>query len=224
MADYIFTPSEYARKLFLDSGIDKKRIFKIPFGFDKNLFKPKAFYRKRDAFKILYAGSVTIRKGPQHLLQAFKELNLKGAKLTIIGGMADAENALKQYETYYTHIPFLHHEGLVKHYQEADIFVLPSLLDSFGMVVLEAMACGTPVIISENTGAKEAVRNGIDGFIIPIMDVEKLKEKVLFFYNNRLEIEKMGKNASKQAESYTWEKYRQRIREAVCVCLERKKG
>jgi glycosyltransferase involved in cell wall biosynthesis len=145
---------------------------------------------------------------------------LKNAELVMIGGsIVDDRDVLRQYSGLFKHISFLHQEELARYYQDADIFVLPSLVDSFAMVVIEAMACGTPVIISENTGAKEIVRDGIDGFVVPVRDIDKLKEKILYFYENRDKVEEMGKNARAQVKQYTWERYRERIREAVMTVV-----
>ena len=109
-----------------------------------------------------------------------------------------------------THIPFLEHEQLVQELHKADLFVFPSYSDSWGMAVIEAMASGLPVIVSENTGAKDAVTNDC-GFVIPIDDADALADKVLYFYNNRAEIERMGRNASKKAQKYTWDNYHKQV-------------
>jgi glycosyltransferase involved in cell wall biosynthesis len=70
------------------------------------------------------------------------------------------------------------------------------------------MACGLPVIHTTNTGGEDIVRNGIDGFCVPIRDVEALKEKILFFYENPESLVEMGKNALKQARgSLSWDDY-----------------
>ena len=87
--------------------------------------------------------------------------------------------------------------------------------------MIEAMGCGTPVIVSENTGAKETVSDGVNGFVIPVEDIAALKQKILFFYNNRDKLESFGKNARKRAENYTWENYRKRIREVISEIWER---
>src|SRR5207253_879376 len=133
----------------------------------------KSKYNSNPVFRILYTGMISQRKGINILLEAFKALNLKNAELILIGPNFDGNELLKKYEGYYTHYSFLPHEELVSEYQKADIFVLPSYLDSWAMVVLEAMACGTPVIVSENTGSKDAVQKG-GGFVIPIDNVEAL--------------------------------------------------
>lgn len=222
LADYIIAPSDYAKQTLLDAGVEDKKVIKIPYGVNLKMFKPKESYR-REAFRILYVGAITIRKGLKYLLEAYKKLALKNSELILVGGMDDGKDLLKQYNGLFKYIPFLEHEELVKHYQDADIFVFPSLLDSFAMVVIEAMACGTPVIVSENTGAKDAVKDGVEGFIIPIMDIERLKEKILFFYENRDKVEEMGKNARKLAEQYTWERYRGKIRKAIVSIQHDKK-
>ncbi|NQU73933.1 MAG: glycosyltransferase family 4 protein [Candidatus Omnitrophica bacterium] len=210
-ADHIIALSDFAKKTLVTYGIKEERIHIANLGVDLDTFKQKTSYRKNGMFKVLYVGPITKRKGISILLEAYKQLNLKNAQLTLIGGMADAKGVLKNYEGIYKHIPYLLHKQLASYYQDADIFVLPSYLDSWGMVVMEAMASGTPVIISDNTGTKEAVRDNVDGFIIPSGDVEMLKDKIEFFYRNREKCGELGSNARKQAEKYKWESYHDRM-------------
>ncbi len=215
IADYIFAPTKFAKRTLIDGGIPEKKIITIPYGCDIKKFKGKKEYRKTGKFKILFTGLFGKRKGVQYLLQALKELDLKDAELTCIGQLSGGEEIFKKHAGEFRYIPFLHHQELAQHYQDADVFILPSILDSFGMVVLEAMACGTPVIVTENTGAKEVVREGIDGYTVPVMNVEALKEHLLTLYVNRDLAEAMGRNARSRAEQFTWKRYRQRVREAL---------
>jgi len=128
--------------------------------------------------------------------------------------MGDAEDLIKIENPFFKYINFLSHDELVRYYQDADIFVFPSYLDSFAMVVLEAMACGTSVIVSENTGSKCAVSQG-GGFVIPVDDVEAIKEKILFFYNDRKQLEIYGNRAAEIAQQYTWDKYYEKIENSI---------
>ncbi|WP_423792416.1 glycosyltransferase [Methanocaldococcus indicus] len=73
--------------------------------------------------------------------------------------------------------------------------------------VAEAMATGLPVIVSNNVGIKDIIKDGKSGFIVPVMDTEILKERILYFYENRDEIKRMGKNSRKQIEKYSWERF-----------------
>lgn len=215
LADYIFTPSEYSKESLIQGGVPERKIIKIPYGVNLSLFEQKKTYRKEGKFKILYVGAIIVRKGIRYLLESCRRAGIANSELILIGSMGDGKEILKEYAGLYKYIPFVSQEELKNYYQDADIFVFPSLLDSFAMVVLEAMACGTPVIVSENTGAKDAVKDGVNGFIVPIMNVEKLTDKILYFYKNRDKLEEMGKNARAQAERYPWEKYRSRIRETI---------
>ena len=79
--------------------------------------------------------------------------------------------------------PFPERE-LHKYYSQGSVFCLNSIEDGFGMILVQAMACGLPVITTTNTGGADIVRDGRDGFIIPIRDVAALKEKILYFYEN----------------------------------------
>ena len=100
-------------------------------------------------------------------MKAFKELSLKNSELIIIGGLSDGKDILSKYKGYYRYYPFMKHKELIKFYQNCDIFVLPSLLEGFAQVVIEAMACGTPVIVTDTTGSSDAVIDGKNGFIAP---------------------------------------------------------
>ncbi len=101
-------------------------------------------------------------------------------------------------------------EDLVKQYQDADVFVFPSYLDSWAMTVLEAMACGTPVIVTENTGSRDAVEKG-GGIVIPAGNDLALEDAIKNLYNNRSTLETLGKKAREVAIEYTWEKYYQKL-------------
>jgi glycosyltransferase involved in cell wall biosynthesis len=92
------------------------------------------------------------------------------------------------------------------------VFVLPSLADGFGMVVPQAMACGLPVIVTENVGAADIVRDGRSGFIVPVRDVEALCEKLRFLHENRDLAREMGRQARQDVIcGYTWDDYGDRL-------------
>ena len=216
LADSILVGSQFVKDSLLEAGIPEWKIFKIPYGFDECIFKSKTSYSDTGRFTVLYVGSITKRKGVHCLLEAFRELNLKSAELILIGGATGEKEILNSHNSpQVKHIPFLPHEDLVTYYQSADIFVFPSLLEGFAQTVLEAMACGTPVIVTPHTGSSDIVKDGLNGFIVPIMNVEELKEKMRFFYENRKKVEEMGRNARTTAEKYTWTRYRDEIRKAV---------
>ncbi|MEO0263136.1 MAG: glycosyltransferase family 4 protein [candidate division WOR-3 bacterium] len=211
LADYIIVPSEIVKESLIKLNIPERKIVKIHYGVDISKFLPKEKYDKDKILKILFVGQVTWRKGIENLMKVLKELKGKiNFEFNIAGGAPERE-ILEKYKGLYNYYSFLPHEKLVELYKRNDIFVFPSLFEGFAQVVLESMACGLPVIVSNKAGSSDIVRDGIDGFIISPDDINSLKEKILYFYYNKEEIERMGKNASEQARKYTWEKYRENI-------------
>ena len=148
-------------------------------------------------------------------MQAFGELNLPDAELLLVGHIEDLyrEHILKAVtgNKLIRAIGSIPHGELQQYYSSASVFVLPSLTDLFGMVSLEAMACGVPVIVTENTGSNDAVCDGENGFIIPIRDSEAIKQKLLWLYYHPEERSEMGKSAYMRSCDYTWDAYGQRI-------------
>ena len=208
-ADYILTLSEFAKSTLLKFGVDETKIKVVSLGYNPQVFKPKTQYPipNTPKLKLVYTGTFTKRKGIHLLLQTIKELNLPGLELTIIGPILDGEELFEQYKEWFTYYDFLHHEEMVKHFHESDVYVFPSYLDSWAMTVIEAMACGLPVIVTENTGAKDAVVNGESGFVLQIDDKEALKEKIKFFYHQPGQIEVFGRQAVESAKKHQWEQY-----------------
>lgn len=205
--DYVITLSEFAKDSCIEAGIPKDKIFSVHLGIDVDEFTQKKNYDS-DSFEILYVGGMRYSKGIKDIIETFKQLNLSNAVLTLVGGEGDAlEYVLKHIGPTIHYVPFMHHNNLKNVYERASVFILPSYMDSWGQVVCEAMACGTPVIVSENTGAKDIIENGENGFIVGVADQNKLSEKILYYYENRDELERMGLNAYKSVQHLTWESY-----------------
>ena len=86
---------------------------------------------------------------------------------------------------------------------------MPTIEDGCPLATYEAMASGLPVIVSENTGTKQHIFPGTNGFIVPPKDIKSIMEYLQYFYDNRAENLKMGKNARKMAEAFPWERHEQ---------------
>ena len=89
----------------------------------------------------------------------------------------------------------------------ADGLVLPSLFEGFGLVILEAMAAGLPVITTQNTGGPDVIEEDKEGFIVPAGSVEALRQKMEWFIKNPEKAIEMGKAAHRKAKEFTWEEY-----------------
>jgi glycosyltransferase involved in cell wall biosynthesis len=202
-ADAILVPSEFVWRTMVEQGVPESKLRLAPLGFDPARFRPLPEAKTDSAFRVLFVGSVSLQKGVQYLLEAFKRLALPNAELVFVGGaFPDSQTFLPQYEGLYRHIWFVPQERLVELYNSASVFVLPSLQDGFGMVVCEAAACGLPVIISENVGAR--IRDGRDGYIVPIRDPDALADRLLCLYRDERLRREMGESARQYVQQFTW--------------------
>jgi glycosyltransferase involved in cell wall biosynthesis len=205
LSDFIFLPSEFAKKTFIDSGISEHKIYVIRRGVNLGKFKPAE--RKDSKFKVLFVGRLSLRKGIQYLLEAWRKMDLTDAELVFVGSIDDK---IKPVLSKYNHIENIVFKGFLKDlsdvYRKSTIFVFPSIEEGSAKVTYEAMAAGLPVITTENSGS--VVRNGLDGFIIPIRDSEAIREKISYFYENPEKIEIMSANALENIKHYTWQRYR----------------
>lgn len=212
--DYVLVLSSFAAESMLRHGWPADRLFTVHLGVDLQRFFIKQQYRSEGPLRLLFVGTMTKRKGLEVLLQAMEYLPKDAVELTLIGPMADARDLLARHAEKFRYRPFLHHEALAEYYQEADVFVFPSLLDSWAQTVVEAMACGTPAIVTENTGAKDAVRQG-GGWIIQANDTHALANQIQYCLNHRIEIERRGKQAHAIAKQYTWDSYQNKLIEII---------
>ena len=97
-------------------------------------------------------------------------------------------------------------DTLPYYYSAAEVLVMPSHYELFGMVALEAMACGTPVIASEVGGLGFLVQNGETGYTVPNGDPDALCDKLSILLNDANLRETMGRRAAEHAQSYMWDK------------------
>ena len=98
--------------------------------------------------------------------------------------------------------------------------MLASIEDGFGMVLPQAMACGLPIICTENTGAADLIENEKQGFVVPIRNVSALKEKIIWLYENTSHRSHMAKEAkTKVCKGFSWDDYGKRIISSYKMCL-----
>lgn len=212
LADHIFVPSSFVQKSLEDAGIEPEKISAIPFGAPIDYFRPKP--KKDKLFRALFVGRVGPRKGVHYLLQAWQQLKLPEAELLLVGINEFPEGYLGQADNL-RYLPCVPHASLNEYYSSANILLLPTLVEGLPLVVLEAMACGIPVITTPNAGVSNIITNGVEGFIVPIGDVDAIQEKLEWCYSHPLELAEMGRAARRQAEQLTWELYRQRLASKV---------
>lgn len=203
-ADLVLVPSDFVIDTFRNQGADGLNIRQNPYGADLGVFRQ--IQKDDNKFRIIFVGQIGIKKGIHYLLEAVNQLHKLRIELLLVGGVRpDFVTFMKDFLHCYRRVPSVPHDELYKYYSNASVFVFPSLIEGMAMVTLEAMACGLPCIVTPNTGS--IVRDGKGGFVVPIRDVEALKEKILFFYENEDARVEMGRNAKEYVQQFTWDRY-----------------
>lgn len=134
-ANYICVPSSFAKKTFIEKGINSQKLICVPYGVNLNEFK--TIPKEDDVFRIIFVGAVAFRKGVQYLLKAFSTMGLKDAELVLIGLISpEMKGLLGKYEGYYKYYGVLPHDELYSYLSQGSVFILPSVEDGFGMVIL----------------------------------------------------------------------------------------
>ena len=216
--------------------VDTRKVTVIPPGVDTSHFYPIPADEARqyigltpDARMILFVGRIEPLKGVATLIKAVACLRLKNLKepvhLAVIGGDPEAAPAEISEEmvrlqklcddlTVGKMVVFLGKRGqdtLPYYYSAAEVVVMPSHYESFGLVALEAMACGTPVIASQVGGLAFLVQDGVTGYTVPAEDDDALCERLTAILGDESLRQRMGRNASKYARNYDWEKIAKQI-------------
>ncbi len=223
------TQAEQAQLLWLYKA-DLKKIVTIPPGVDTGHFYPIPADEAREYIGIpkddrlvLFVGRIEALKGVDTLIRAMACMRMsemdKPAYLAIIGGDPNASPELMSHEMTRLQalcgelsmdrmVVFLGKRGqdtLPYYYSAAELLVMPSHYESFGMVALEAMACGTPVIASQVGGLAFLVQDGVTGFHVPNGDSDALCAKLTLLMADASLRAQMGAQAAEYARGYAWE-------------------
>ena len=210
-ADIILTPSRFVEKTFLKHDIKKAKV--INFGsYLDNFYQIKDIKKKVNEFNILFVGQLSIRKGLHYLIEGFRKFRHPNKKLTIIGPETNDKmffhNLLKENnDQNIIYLGTKKHNDINEYLNKSNVFVLPSLEEGLAYVTLEAMSSGCPVIVSENTGALEIVKNNKCGFVIPIRNSSIIAEKLTELAEDKVLQQEFSENAIKFSNDYTWENY-----------------
>lgn len=211
LADLILVPSLFVRDAVLSLGAEPAKVAVVPYGIDRSWLNA-ASHPVRG--RVLFVGSVGLRKGNHYLAEAARDLAARGVDcdIRVVGPweIGVAKNPLFAGPTYLDQIP---RTDIQSEYSSADIFVLPSLAEGMAVVTLEAMAAGLPVITTPNAGS--CVRHEIDGLIVPARDAHALASAIEHILSDRVLRDTMSRNAKLRAAEFTWERYEGRLIDAL---------
>jgi len=210
LASQIICVSEFSAKSYTEYGVDNKKIIVNPLGCDLRLFNCATLFKDSIGINLIYIGQQSYHKGFDTLITAFDNLlrSHPDATLTVIGPVGDF--AGKNYPERIIFKGMMSHSELVAELGRSDCLILPSRCESFGLVVIEALAAGTPVIVSNRAGASMAVEEGLNGWTFNPDIWTDLLELILKFCDNIKENRMKGADCRNSVNNWSWDKYRDR--------------
>lgn len=219
-ANRVHVCSEFVKSTLTDYGYPEEKIKVMQFGSPRIEEPIKSIKKCNNRLKVLFVGRIDQRKGIGYLLKAIQEFDREKVELHIVGKKPKEISVLKPYWGRVIDHGTLTQDKVWELMQQCDLFVLPTLFEGQALVVLEAMACGVPVVVTSHAGVEQVVREGVDGFTIPIGSIESIVEKIEWAQKHPDELKWMGDNAKKRAREFSWEKYQQQILMSVREMME----
>jgi alpha-maltose-1-phosphate synthase len=213
LADLTLVASRYVESTVREFH-PQKAIARIPYGIDVEFWKPMPNLKKPGQLRFIYAGNVSVRKGIPLLIDAWSKAALRDAELSLVGSWGVAESKRRSLPPGVRWVPACSSQALRDHYRGSDVFVFPTYSDGFGLVLLEAMACGLPAIASEASIGPEIV-TADSGFVAAPGDLDRMVDLLRWFDQHRDELPAMSRKARAEAARSTWSNYRQSLTGAV---------
>lgn len=206
----------------------KGEVTVIPNGIDTNMFQPS---KKRNAKKrVLFCGRLIAWKGPGFVIKAMPQvLNQHPDVSFVFGVVGDRKPYLRMLEEMgipqeHFEFRYVNYQDMPQFYNSGDMLVLPSLLEGFPMTILEAMACGLPVVASNVGDVAELVQDGVTGFLLDRGDYEALADRINLLLGDGALRERMSQNARRLvADNYSAEIMGERTFEVYQQVLENRR-
>ncbi|AHK02798.1 MULTISPECIES: glycosyltransferase family 4 protein [Rhizobium/Agrobacterium group] len=211
LADVIVCPSEFVRKHVVACGGPEDRCVVVPYGVNASAAIDRPA-RMPGPIRVLTVGEVGLRKGSPYVVEAARLM--EGAARFRMAGRVRVPDDVKQEISQWVELRgIVPRSQIVEEFRWADVFLLPSLCEGSATAVYEALAAGLPVITTENTGS--VVRDGVEGFIVPVCDPEAIATAVRALADNPELRRSMSTNALLRAAEHTVESYGERLLAAL---------
>jgi glycosyltransferase involved in cell wall biosynthesis len=210
-ADYITTPSAFARSSHIAVGVPNHKILEIEFGSDHGESTPATISRQSaHPFRVVFVGRLTVLKGLPYLLEAWQRLGWHDAELWMVGSMEPDFRVLRKRWANLRGVKWHGYTSQVAGiWPQCDVCVFPSIIEGSALVTYEAMSHGLPVITTPNAGS--VIRDGVEGFIIPIRDVGAICDRLHQLRNDPDLRTGMGRAGQDRVREFTWANYGKRL-------------
>jgi glycosyltransferase involved in cell wall biosynthesis len=203
LADIIVCNSNWTKTCLKNMGVDQDKCVVVPLAYEVRTSPRQARTNTNEAeLRIGFLGTLTLRKGIHLLLEACRAASQSATVKVLAAGVLDiSQSKLGEFADVLDWRGVIPRSELDAFFDEIDVLALPSISEGFGIVQLEAISRGVPVICSERAG--EVIRNGIEGLIVPAGDVRALTEALLSLASNPARVQQMGAAASVRANDFS---------------------
>ena len=215
--DVITIPSRFAERTFIEAGVPVAKLRRVAYGVDLSRFHPVA-RPEEGRFDVVFVGGVNVRKGIPYLIEAFRQFRHPRKSLKIIGGLDPAFAPWVQTvkDEGVEFLGALPQAQLKEHLSRSHVFVLPSVEEGLALVQAQAMACGCPLLCSENTGGGDLMTSGVEGFEVPIRDSKALADRMQQLADDPQLREQMSQAALARVKSIGgWDDYGRAYRQVL---------
>jgi len=219
LADVIVVGSTFVKNTMVASGVEPTKICVVPLGVERQRVAKVRRMRAMDDphVRIVFAGQLTQRKGVSYLVEAWNEVRQVApfVRLRFVGNGSRTmvETLRRAHAEVRSALP---HPQLDVELRAADIMVLPSLGDGFPLTVIEAMAQGTPVVVSERTMAGDLIEHGVSGYVVGAADAGALADVLRGLVGDPQLRADVGWNGRDVAAAHTWDRYGERFWRSLC--------
>jgi glycosyltransferase involved in cell wall biosynthesis len=216
LSQVVICASQFVARSLPENIRSQRKLVVTAFGSPKNgPARNEASFNTGRKLRVLFAGSMSQRKGLGDLFAAVRMLSRSDVELVVMGHpQAPLEFYRKEFAgfTYEAGRP---HAKVLELMQTCDVFCLPSIVEGRALVMQEAMSQGLPLIITPNTGGEDLIDEGVTGFLVPIRRPDKIAEKIAWLVDHRAALPEMSRAAQAKAGQLTWEAYGQAVAGAI---------
>lgn len=213
LADQVICGSEHVRQLVAAQAPPGAIVQSVSYGIDASRFSGTVRTPSARPLRVLFVGHLRLLKGVQYLAEAARLLGSQQVQVRLVGQSKVSDRAEQQLRKCVELAGTVPRREVARQYDWADVFVLPSLSEGSAAVCYEALASGLPVITTPHAGS--VVRDGIDGFIVPIRNAEQLADRLAHCACNRQQLSEMSANALERAREFTVTGYAHRLLPAI---------
>jgi glycosyltransferase involved in cell wall biosynthesis len=210
-ADAVLCASSFTRHSLTTAG-SKAPAHVVGYGVDLDLFSARTVAPAAQPLAVGFVGALSQRKGARYLLGALAALPKGSAKLILYTRAAVDRDLLRGFESVDIEIKGgLSDVQLAADLKRCDMVALPSIAEGFGLVILEAMACGVPVLCTTSTGGANFIAHRQNGLLIAPGSVAAIEQELAWALTHRDELFQIGQAARVEAEKHTWAEYRRKF-------------